>query len=174
MPRSPSRIRSCRRFLLLCALSIVFAVIGPRGGGDRTQMGVGLSGETNLQTLIGSMLPSLAPGILVFATVTGGVPAGIDPQMVFRESEGLTLIVLEEEARRAGLTATFRCRMVTLDIHSSLDAVGFMAAITTHLAASGIGVNPVSAYFHDHLFVPADRAEEAVALLERLAVEARG
>ena len=94
--------------------------------------------------------------------------------MMFRESEGPTLIVLEEEARRAGLTATFRCRMITLDIHSSLDAVGFMAAITRRLAADGMGVNPVSAYFHDHLFVPADRAEEAVALLEQLAAEARG
>lgn len=137
-------------------------------------MGVGLSGETNLQTLLGSMRPRLGPGIFVFATVTGGIPPGVDPQMVFRESEGLTLIVLEEEAQRAGLTAIFRCRMVTLDIHSSLDAVGFMAAITTRLAATGIGVNPVSAYFHDHLFVPADRADEAVALLERLAAEARG
>ena len=37
-----------------------------------------------------------------------------------------------------------------------------------------MGVNPVSAYFHDHLFVPADRADEAVALLEQLAAEARG
>ena len=94
--------------------------------------------------------------------------------MVFRESEGLTLIVSEEAARKAGLAAIFPCRRVTLDIHSSLDAVGFMAAITTRLAASGIGVNPVSAYFHDHLFVPAGRAEEAVAILEQLAAEARG
>ena len=137
-------------------------------------MGVGLSGETNLQTLLGSMRPSLAPEVFVFATVTSGIPYGIDPQMVFRESEGLTLIIREEEARRTGLTAIFRCRMVTLDIHSSLDAVGFMAAITTRLAASAIGVNPVSGYFHDHLFVPADRADEALALLEQLAAEARG
>jgi hypothetical protein len=136
-------------------------------------MGVGLSGETSLQQLLGSMRPSLVPGVFVFATTTSGVPVGIDPQMVFRESEGLTLIVFEQEARRAGLTAAFRCRMITLNIHSSLDAVGFMAAITTRLAASGMGVNPVSAYFHDHLFVPADRADQALALLEQLAAEAR-
>ena len=84
-------------------LLVVRAVHGfrggrPGGGGDRAQMGVGLSGETNLQTLLGSMRPSLAPGVFVFATVTGGIPDGIDPQMVFRESEGLTLIV----ARRGG------------------------------------------------------------------------
>ena len=131
-----------------------------------------MSGETNLQELLGSMRPSLVPGMFVFATTTNGVPFGIDPQMVFRESEGLTLIVSEQEATRAGLTAAFRCRMITLDIHSSLDAVGFMAAITARLAASGMGVNPVSGYFHDHLFVPADRADEALALLEQLAAEA--
>ena len=121
------------------------------------------------------MRPRLAPDIFVFATVTGGVPAGIDPLMTFRESEGLTLIVREDDSAAApGSTSTFRCRLVTLDIHSSLDAVGFMAAITTRLAADGISVNPVSAYFHDHLFVPAERADEAVALLEQLAAEARG
>lgn len=132
-----------------------------------------MSGETDLARLLGSMQPRMTTDVFVFATVQSAVPAGIDPQMVFRESEGLTLIVTEEAAKRAGLEAIFRCRMVTLDIHSALDAVGFMAAITTRLAAHGIGVNPVSAYYHDHLFVPAERAEEAVALLAQLAAEAR-
>ena len=137
-------------------------------------MGIGLSGQANLQPLLGSMRPRLAPDIFVFATVTAGIPAGIDPLMTFKESEGLTLMVREDTAHSAGLASTFRCRLVTLDVHSSLDAVGFMAAITTRLAADGISVNPVSAYFHDHLFVPAERADEAVALLEQLAAEARG
>jgi hypothetical protein len=61
--------------------------------------------------------------------------------------------------------------MVTLNIHSSLEAVGFLAAITTRLATAGMGVNPVSAFYHDHLFVPADRAEEALELLMELAEE---
>ncbi|WP_292127622.1 ACT domain-containing protein, partial [Mesorhizobium sp.] len=61
-----------------------------------------------------------------------------------------------------------------LDIHSSLDAVGFLAAITTRLAAAGMGVNPVSAFYHDHLFVPAERAEEALGLLRQLAAESSG
>ncbi|WP_353843164.1 ACT domain-containing protein, partial [Mesorhizobium sp.] len=46
-------------------------------------------------------------------------------------------------------------------------------AITARLAAAGMGVNPVSAFYHDHLFVPADRAEEAMELLEKLAEESR-
>ena len=67
------------------------------------------------------MRPRLAPDIFVFATVTAGIPAGIDPLMTFKESEGLTLIVREDTAHSAGLASTFRCRLVTLDIHSSLD-----------------------------------------------------
>ncbi|MER8748232.1 ACT domain-containing protein [Mesorhizobium sp. M1050] len=126
-----------------------------------------MTGETDLKTLLGSMTPELLAGTYVFATLAPGVaqPRGLDPVMVFREREGATLIVAEEAASAAALTTSFRCRMLTLNIHSSLEAVGFLAAITTRLAAAGMGVNPVSAFYHDHLFVPADRAEEALELL---------
>jgi hypothetical protein len=55
--------------------------------------------------------------------------------------------------------------MITLNVFSALDAVGFLAAVTARLANAGISVNPVSGFHHDHLFVPADRAEEAMRLL---------
>ncbi len=134
-----------------------------------------MAGQTDLKRLLATMTPELLPGIHVFATLPpdAPVPDNVDPVMVFREREGTTLIVLEDEARAAGLEALFRCRMVTLNIHSSLEAVGFLAAITARLAATGMGVNPVSAFYHDHLFVPADRAEEALALLAELAEENR-
>ena len=77
----------------------------------------------------------------------------------------------EDAARAAGMVASFRCRMIALNIHSSLEAVGFLAAITTRLAGAGMGVNPVSAFYHDHLFVPAERAEEAMGLLRQLVAE---
>lgn len=132
-----------------------------------------MQGETNLAVLIRGMKPRLQDGVYVFATLPPGqaVPPMVEPVMVFREAEGRTFILTEEEARKVGLDATFRCRRITLEIHSALEAVGFLAAITTRLAASGMGVNPVSAFYHDHLFVPAERAEEAVALLEEMARE---
>ncbi|TIT31991.1 MAG: ACT domain-containing protein [Mesorhizobium sp.] len=130
-----------------------------------------MTGETDLRTLLASMAPELLDGIYVFARLEPGVPQpeGLEPVMVFREREGTTLIVTEEAARTMGLAASFRCRMITLNIHSSLEAVGFLATITTRLAAAGMGVNPVSAFYHDHLFVPAERAKEAMALLLKLA-----
>ncbi|WP_217577158.1 ACT domain-containing protein [Mesorhizobium sp. GbtcB19] len=132
-----------------------------------------MSGETDLQKLLASMTPQLHPEVYVFTTLPPGVslPEGPEPVMRFIEREGLTLIVTEDEAKAAALAGTFRCRMITLDIHSSLEAVGFLAAITTRLAAAGMGVNPVSAFYHDHLFVPAERAEEALTILRELATE---
>lgn len=116
------------------------------------------------------MQPVLHPGIFVFASLPSrSWPEGLSPVMVFQEREGTTLVVERAAAERAKLDAIFPCRMITLNVHSSLEAVGFLAAITRHLTAAQIGVNPVSAFHHDHLFVPADPAELAVRLLEELA-----
>ena len=132
-----------------------------------------MSGETDLKTLLHSMQPVLHPPVYVFATLKAGepMPPSINPIMTFYEEEGLTLILPESEARAANIAGSFPSRMITLQIRSSLAAVGFLAAITTRLAEAGLAVNPVSAYFHDHLFVPAERAEEALALLQSLAVQ---
>lgn len=134
-----------------------------------------MTGEKDLAKLLGGMSPRLHDEIYVFATVPPGksLPSSLQPIMVFRETEGLTVVLPEAEAQGAGIDGVFRCRMITLNIHSSLEAVGFLAAITARLAAAGIGVNPVSAFHHDHLFVPADRAQEAVALLQALVAENR-
>ena len=121
----------------------------------------------NLAGLIQSMRPALWPETFVFASLRDDetIPAAIKPVMIFREAEGLTAILTHEEAVIVGLAASFPCRMITLEVRSALDAVGFLAAITSRLAAAGIAVNPVSAFHHDHLFVPADRAEEALRVL---------
>ena len=124
--------------------------------------------ETDLASLIRTMSPRLLPGIFVFATVDT-VPDGLDPVMTFREPEGITLILRQDEAVAASLAWIFPSRMITLEVNSSLAAVGFLAAITTKLAAEGIPVNPVSGFHHDHLFVPEGRAGEAMAILMQMA-----
>ena len=126
-----------------------------------------MTGETNLDKLLGSMSAELVDGLYVFATLPDGiVPAGLRPRMMFGEAEGVTLILLKEEADAHGLAYDFPCRMITLNIHSSLEAIGFLARITTALAKHDMGVNPVSGYFHDHLFVPDGRELDAIAVLE--------
>ena len=130
-----------------------------------------MTGETNLSALIAAMDPILADGVFVFATLPldAPTPVTLNPVMTFREREGVTLIITQAEAQAAGLDTVFPCRMITLNIHSSLEAVGFLAALLPALAAEGMGVNPVSGFFHDHLFVPADRADDALRVLKALA-----
>src|SRR5258708_7294514 len=107
-------------------------------------------------------------GVFVFCTIAEGeeIPAALTPLLTFREREGITLVIRREQAESAGLSCQFASRLITLTVHSSLDAVGFLAAITARLAKAGIGVNAVSAFYHDHLFVPEHRAEEALGLLQ--------
>jgi hypothetical protein len=133
-----------------------------------------MSGERGLDGLLRSMQPVLHEPVYVFITLPrrAPVPKGLDPVMTFREGEGTTLIIARETAVAAGLDGIFPCRMITLNVHSSLEAVGFLAVITQRLAQAGMAVNPVSAFHHDHLFVPEERAEEALATL--LALQAGG
>ena len=127
-------------------------------------------GECDLDALLRHMKPELRPGTFVFCTIPPGaaVPATVEPLMTFREQEGTTLVTTREEAQTAGLRFEFPSRLITLTVHSALDAVGFLAAITAHLAAAGISVNAVSAFHHDHLLVPVDRADEAMAVLREI------
>jgi hypothetical protein len=124
-------------------------------------------GKTNLDILLQTMQPVLTDGVYVFhsSNITLGETAALNPILIFREEEGTTLILLKETADKHGLDYHYPARMITLNVHSSLDAVGFLAAITHKLAAGGISVNPVSAHFHDHLFVPEDKAQHAIDIL---------
>ena len=131
-----------------------------------------MSGETDLNALLATLSARLIEGTCVFVTLPDGrLPAGLSPRMVFQEDEGTTLICLKSEAEAHGLVWEFPCRMITLDVHSSLEAVGFIARIATVLASHGMGVNPVSGFFHDHLFVPEGREEDAMEILARIASE---
>jgi len=128
-----------------------------------------MAGERNLGSLLQLMQPVLHPDIYVFATVDSGFECGgLAPRMTFEEVEGKTLVLLQETATAHGIPHEFPSRMITLNVHSALDAVGFIAAIATKLAGLGMGVNPVAAFHHDHLFIPADRADDAMQALTDL------
>ncbi len=129
-----------------------------------------MSGEKNLERLLRGMTATLADGTFVFVTCPDrNWPAGLTPKMTFEEVEGTTLIVRDEDARRFGLPHEFPCKMITLNVHSSLEAVGFIARVASALAAAGMGVNPVAGFFHDHLFVPEGREHDALKILAALA-----
>ena len=87
----------------------------------------------------------------------------------FVEDEGLSLILPQDAARRAGLAPGLAMARITLSVHSALDGVGLTAAVAGVLADHGIACKMVAAWHHDHVFVPAADAARALSLLRALA-----
>lgn len=134
-----------------------------------------MSGERDLTKLLTAMEPRLDPGRYVFTTLPPGrgVPYGVTPVVTVNEEEGLTLVLRQEEADRAGLGYDYVAGWITLRVHSALDAVGLTAAFATALADAGLSCNVVAGFHHDHLFVPHEQATRALGLLTALAGRGR-
>ncbi|KAL6916899.1 hypothetical protein ACHAPO_006756 [Fusarium lateritium] len=130
-------------------------------------------GELSLSKLLSTLTSTLHPTIYVFATYAdlSKLPPLSETQMLFKESEGVTAIVSKEYAESHSMDYFFPCKMISLNVTSSLEAVGFMAVIATKLAAKGIGCNPVSGFYHDHIFVPLGREDESSEVLAQIAAE---
>jgi len=126
--------------------------------------------ERDLPTLLRDMTPLLASKHYVYCSFPNHrLPDGVDALCLFREVEGLTAIVDKAIAEALKLPFAFESRLITLEVHSDLAAVGFLSVVCAALAQSGIACNVVSAYYHDHLFVPAADAEKAMRVLQATA-----
>lgn len=125
---------------------------------------------SNIAQLLKSMSPKLSSQRYAFATTDQQTANKLDcePEMRFQEEEGVTLILREEDAIRLGLDHEFVCQRITLAVHSALEAVGFMAAISNKLKEVGVPCNVVAGYYHDHLFIPIDKVNTAMAALDEL------
>jgi hypothetical protein len=129
-----------------------------------------MTGERDLKMLQRHMAPQLRPETFVYCTFPDfRLPAGINPICTFRETEGLTAIVERSEADLTEVPHVFEARLITLTVHSSLDAIGLLATVATHLAKANIPCNAIAAYHHDHLFVPRHLADDAMSLLASMA-----
>lgn len=130
-----------------------------------------MSGETDLAVLLANMTPHLHHGTYVFVRADG--EAGVEDAVVtVTEPDGMTLVLPRERADELGLGYSFVASWITLRVHSALDAVGLTAAFSAALTGEGISANVVAGYFHDHLFVPEDRSEDAMRVLGALSREA--
>jgi hypothetical protein len=129
-----------------------------------------MTGERDLAKLQRHIAPQLHPETFVYCCFPDfTLPAGLNPIGTFREAEGLTAIVEQSQAEQADVPHVFEARLITLTVHSSLEAIGFLAIVATRLAEAGISCNAMAAFHHDHVFVPKARADEAMALLAALA-----
>lgn len=129
-----------------------------------------MNGIRDLKTLLKTMKPKLQEGKWVFCTLANGqsIPVSLNPILIFQEKEGTTVIVMEQEASKHALPFQGIWALITLTVHSDLFSIGFLEAILPKLAAAGITVNVVSAFYHDHLFVPWEKRKEAMVELKKI------
>jgi hypothetical protein len=126
-------------------------------------------GEKDLATLCATIEPEMAQPVYVYCSFPDfALPAGLSAIFTFREVEGLTAVVDLQDADHYALPHTFESRLITLKVHSSLEAVGFLAVVSAHLARAGIPCNAIAGYYHDHILVPVDRADEALIVLDEV------
>ena len=124
-------------------------------------------GEKDLATLCATIKPEMAQPVYVYCSFPDfALPTGLSAIFTFREIEGLTAVIDLQDANRYTLPHTFKSRLITLKVHSSLEAVGFLAVVSAHLARAGIPCNAIAGYYHDHILVPVARADEALTVLD--------
>jgi len=127
-----------------------------------------MAGVTDLEQLLAVMKPVLGAGEFVFCSLPAdgwSRCAELGAVAACQETEGLSAVLPRAAAERAGLEfdGVFRC--ISLGVHSSLEAVGLTACVAAALADVGISANVVAGRYHDHLFVPSARAQEALSAL---------
>ncbi|MFH1638247.1 MAG: ACT domain-containing protein [Candidatus Woesearchaeota archaeon] len=129
-----------------------------------------MAGIKDLDKLIKGMKPELVDNEFVFSTISEiqFKRFKLNHLMIFKETEGITVITERKIAEANSLPYSNVWKLITLTVYSDLLAVGFLARITDNLAKAGISVNVVSAYYHDHLFVPMGLEEKAMEVLDGL------
>ena len=89
----------------------------------------------------------------------------LSPIGFFQENEGITLVITEKMAKLHNLSfeGIFKC--ISLKLISTLSSVGLTKKIAILLADKNISANIYAGYYHDHIFVPLERVDEAFKLL---------
>lgn len=130
-----------------------------------------------LKDLITQLSPKLDSTTYVYCTVPKakyGDLEHLNPIVSIAELEGLTLVIPLDQAKAEGLNYYRVFRRITLEGHSSLEALGLTSVVTSLLAERGITTNVIAGFYHDHMFVPSDRTDEAMAALKELSENPEG
>ncbi len=148
----------------------------------RAQPGFGKLGSEGMprpvrqtRQMLALMNPLLDVDEVVFCTTADEALAATAQPLAlgaFREAEGVSLILPRSAAEALGFLVSLPMRRIELSVNSALDGVGLTAAVASALAEEGVPCNVVAAFWHDHIFVPSQMAERALAALKALQASA--
>lgn len=122
-----------------------------------------MAGMTDLHEILGALRPYVRQG--AYVVVTTQTPPDVAYHARIVEDEGTTLVLDQAIADEYHLTYEGVFGWITLEAHTSLQAVGITAAVSNALARVGLSCNVLAGYYHDHLLVPLDSVEEALGVL---------
>lgn len=128
-----------------------------------------MNGESNLNELLRTLTPVLCDRKYIFSVVdpVTFVDGHVDIWARIEEEEGATIVSVDANLEWQRIEAA-RWARITLGVHSSLAAVGLTASVAGALAAAEMPANVLAGFHHDHVFVPWDRRQEALLLLQAL------
>ena len=133
-----------------------------------------IDGESDLNKLIKGLSPKLNNGEYVFTSIKNIELLNTSEVIcTFKEKEGLTLVLERSRADQLGLKYNFIASWITLEVHSSLNAVGLTSLVTTELANNEISCNVIAGYYHDHIFVSPKDSLKTLEILNYLSLKIR-
>ena len=133
-----------------------------------------IDGESDLNKLIKGLSPKLNDGEFVFTSIKNIELLNTSEVIcTFKEKEGLTLVLERSRADELGLKYNFIASWITLEVHSSLNAVGLTSLVTTELANNEISCNVIAGYYHDHIFVSTKDSLKTLEILNYLSLKIR-
>ncbi|WP_343616378.1 ACT domain-containing protein [Flavobacterium sp.] len=128
-----------------------------------------MEGEINLNAILKNLNPVLNEGKYVYLKIDSVEDIPFSKiVLLFKEKEGITVVVEKQTAEDLNRSFSYIASWITLEVHSSLAAVGLTAAFSQALGNAGISCNVVAAYFHDHIFVDEKDATKAMEVLVEL------
>ena len=118
--------------------------------------------------MLAGMKPILKEGAYFFCSTNDAIVTAAllrRSLAVFREDEGVALVLTEDDARQHGFDLSMPMCRIILEVFSALDGVGLTAGVATALADHGIPCNMIAAYHHDNVFVPEPMGLRAISIL---------
>lgn len=127
------------------------------------------AGERDLAAILAALTVARRDGTWVVCEVDPRHVPDLDlVSALVVEDEATTVVVGEQDAVRLGLVPRFRAAWLTVEVATALDGVGLTAVLAGALAEHGLPCNVLAGSRHDHLLVPVERADEALAALRSL------
>jgi hypothetical protein len=124
-----------------------------------------MTAERDLDVLLATLDVERRPGTFVYHQRSSAAPP-VPGALAMIDEGDTTTYVVDEGTVEGG---EFRAAWLTLTVHSALEAVGLTAAVSAALTREAIPANVLAGFAHDHLLVPVERADDAIAAIRALA-----